>query len=70
MEELSFEEALKRLETIVQKLEKGGFSLDESLKMFEEGITLFKFCNKKLDEAEHKIEKLVEKEGEIITEPL
>lgn len=67
-EEMPFEEALEKLEKIVHNLEEGGFSLEESLGMFEEGISLSKLCYKKLNEAEQKIEKLVEKEGVITTE--
>lgn len=60
---MTFEEAMKRLEEIVERLGGGNLSLEESLKLFEEGIELCKFCNKKLDEASYKVEKLVEKEG-------
>lgn len=60
---MTFEEAMKRLEEIVERLGEGNLSLEESLKVFEEGIELCKFCNKKLDEAGYKVEKLVEKEG-------
>lgn len=67
-DEMSFEEALEKLEKIVHKLEDGGFSLEESLNMFESGVSLSKLCYKKLNEAEQKIEKLVEKEGVITTE--
>jgi len=62
-EEVTFEAAMKRLEGIVETLGGGNLSLDDSLKMFEEGMELCKFCNKKLDEAEYKVEKLMEKEG-------
>lgn len=55
----NFEEALERLEQIVQKLEEGDLSLDESLKLFEEGIEISRFCTKKLSEAEKKVEKLI-----------
>lgn len=55
----SFEDALKRLEQIVQKLEEGGLALEESLKLFEEGIEISRFCTKKLSEAEKKVEKLI-----------
>lgn len=68
MNEMKFEEAMERLEEIVKKLEMGDLPLDESLKMFEEGISLSRFCNKKLNDAEHKISKLIEKNGEIVTE--
>ncbi len=62
-EEVTFEAAMKRLEGIVETLGGGNLSLEDSLKMFEEGMELCKFCNKKLDEAEYKVEKLMEKEG-------
>jgi exodeoxyribonuclease VII small subunit len=51
-----FESALKKLEEIALKLEEGGLSLDESIRQFETGIRLAKFCREKLDEAERKIE--------------
>lgn len=60
MNELKFEKALARLEEIVQKLEQGGSSLDESLALFEEGVKLAKLCNKRLDDAEAKIEVMLE----------
>ena len=69
-EEISFEEALKRLEEIVNSLETGQLSLDESLKKFEEGIRLSRLCNRKLAETKQKVEKLVEKNGVILTEPM
>ena len=67
----NFENALKRLEEIVQKLEGGELSLDESLKLFEEGIELSRLCTKKLTEAEARVEKLIKLgEKEFKTEPL
>lgn len=57
---LKFEEAMARLETIVTELEKGELPLDESLKIFEEGIKLSKTCLKMLDDAERKVEILVQ----------
>jgi exodeoxyribonuclease VII small subunit len=51
-----FEGALNKLEKIVSKLEEGDLPLEESLKLFEEGIRLSRFCNQKLDEAEKKVE--------------
>lgn len=64
MPALKFEDAMARLETIVSELEKGDLPLDESLKIFEEGIRLSKTCLKMLDEAERKVEILVQdKEG-------
>ena len=62
-EEVTFEAAMKRLESIAETLGGGNLSLEDSLKMFEEGTELCKFCNKKLDEAEYKVEKLMEKKG-------
>jgi exodeoxyribonuclease VII small subunit len=67
----SFENTLKRLEEIVQRLESGDLSLDESLKLFEEGIELSRLCTKKLSEAETKVERLIKSgEKEFKTEPL
>ncbi len=54
-----FEDALNKLEKIVAKLEEGDIPLEESLKLFEEGIRLSRFCNQKLDEAEKKVEILL-----------
>ena len=62
-EEITFEDAMKRLEEIVETLGEGNLSLEDSLKRFQEGMELCKICNKKLDEAEYKVEKLMEKEG-------
>ena len=55
---LSFEQALARLEETVRLLESGNAPLDESLSLFEEGIALVKLCNGKLDAAEQKVVKL------------
>ena len=55
IEDMSFEAALARLETIVRMLESGNTALDESLSVFEEGIALVKMCNEKLEAAEQKI---------------
>ena len=55
----TFEAALNRLEQITTELEQGDPSLDKSLKKFDEGIELVKFCNKKLEEARSKIDLLV-----------
>lgn len=63
MEELSFEQALDKLEMIVNKLEKDQLSLDESLKIFEEGIGLYRLCNGKLSQAEKKINMIIEENG-------
>ena len=54
-----FEESIKELEKIVEKLEKGDIGLDESLELFEKGIKLSKVCNKMLDKAEKKVSVLI-----------
>jgi exodeoxyribonuclease VII small subunit len=59
-EALSFEAALKRLEEVVARLEQGEIALEEMLALFEEGVKLSRFCRKKLDEAEKKIEVLLQ----------
>ena len=59
MAQKKFEEAMKRLEEIVQDLEDGELSLEESLKVFEEGMGLVKFCSEKLEEIEQRVTKLV-----------
>lgn len=65
-----FEDALNRLEKVVSKLEDGDISLEESLKLFEEGIKLSRFCNQKLDEAEKRVEILLKgKDGVVKTQP-
>jgi exodeoxyribonuclease VII small subunit len=55
----TFEAALKQLEEIVQRLERGELPLEESLKLYEEGIRLSRVCHAKLEEAEGKIELLM-----------
>jgi exodeoxyribonuclease VII small subunit len=55
----SFEAALKQLEDTVQKLEKGELPLEDSLKLYEEGIRLSRFCHAKLEQAEGRIEQLL-----------
>ena len=59
MTEKKFEEAMERLENIVESLESGDLSLEESLKIFEEGMKLVNFCSKKLEEAEQKVSMLI-----------
>ena len=59
---IKFEEALKRLEKIVEVLEAGDVALEESLSLYEEGIGLFRLCSSKLEEAKKKVE-ILTKEG-------
>jgi exodeoxyribonuclease VII small subunit len=64
MPSLKFEEALGRLEEIVKALEKGDLPLEDSLKIFEEGVRMSKTCLKMLDDAEKKVEILMgDKDG-------
>ena len=67
---MSFEKKLTRLEEIVQKMESGEMSLDDSLKLFEEGVKLSKDCNSELNQAEQKVKKLVgvDAQGEPVLE--
>lgn len=66
----SFEESLKRLETVVDQLEKGELTLEESLKLFEEGVNLTAACKQELDAAEGKVQMLVkQRDGSLKAEP-
>lgn len=70
MAEQTFEEAMKRLEEIVQGLEGGELSLENSLEIFEEGMKLVSFCSNKLEEAEKKVTMLVKgPDGTSIRQP-
>ena len=69
MTEKKFEDAMKELEEIVKRLESGDLPLEESLKIFEEGIALSRYCFKKLEEAEKKISILINDEGGLREEP-
>jgi exodeoxyribonuclease VII small subunit len=55
----NFEDSLKKLESIVAQLEQGDLSLEDSLKLFEEGVSLSAACQKELDAAEGKVQILV-----------
>jgi len=64
MAEMKFEEALQKLEIIVEKLETGDLPLEESLAKYEEGIRLSRICQKKLEVAKKKVELLIkDKDG-------
>jgi exodeoxyribonuclease VII small subunit len=63
-----FEECLQRLEAIVKEMEKGDLSLDQSLKLFEEGVALSGSCRRELEEAEGKIEILTKQNGKLQAE--
>ncbi len=71
LEKKKFEDALEELENVVEQLESGDLSLDNSLATFEKGVRLVKFCNQKLTEVEKKIELLVkERDGKLQLTPL
>ncbi len=70
MAEKKFEDALARLEEIVRELESGDLPLEQSLKMFEEGIKLSRICHKRLEDAERRVEILLkDKAGTIVAQP-
>jgi len=70
MAEIKFEEAIKKLEKIVEDLERGDLSLDEALKKYQEGIEMSRVCNQRLDNAKKKIDVLVKnKKGEFELKP-
>lgn len=64
LENLSFEESLNELDTIVQSLEQGDLDLEESMALFERGLTLSKLSQNKLQAAEQKVKILLDKNGE------
>lgn len=70
-EKLTFDDALQQLETIVQQLESGNLPLEESMKAFEHGVKLGKFCNEKLSGAEKKIQMLTrQSNGETVLQEI
>ena len=70
-EKKKFEEAVGELERVVEQLESGELSLEDSLAAFENGVRLVKLCNQKLTEVERKIELLVkDKDGKLQLKPL
>ncbi len=65
----SFEENLKKFEDILESLEEGELTLEETIRKYEEGSELSKLCTKELESAQKKIEKIIEKDGKIMSEP-
>jgi exodeoxyribonuclease VII small subunit len=63
-----FEECLQRLEVIVKEMEKGDLPLEQSLKLFEEGVALSASCRKELEDAEGKVEILLKQDGKMRAE--
>ncbi len=64
-----FEDSLAELEQLVEKMEQGDITLEESLKSFERGVSLTRTCQKALQEAEQKVQLLLEKNGQQTLEP-
>lgn len=64
-----FEDCLKRLEEIVEQLEKGDIPLEQSLALFEEGMKLSQSCRSELEAAEGKVEILLKQNGKLQAEP-
>ena len=65
---ISFEDSLKKLEDIVEKLESGEISLNESVSLYEKGVELKRYCEKKLKEVELTIKKIKLRDGKVIKE--
>ena len=65
MSELTFEEAQKELEAIVERLERGGASLDEAIVLWERGEELLRFCVTRLETAQGKIEELAKRTEDV-----
>ena len=68
--DINFEKSLEELEGIVEDLESGDLSLENSLKSFEKGIKLARLCQEQLSKAELQVQKLIEENGELKTSPL
>lgn len=68
-DQLSFEEAMEKLETIVMKLENGDVPLETAIELFQEGMRLSQLCGSKLELVERKIELLVETEQGVQRKP-
>lgn len=64
MEKMNYEKSIKKLETIVDKLENGNLSLEEMIKLYEEGTSLAASCAKSLDAAQLKITELTAGKGD------
>ncbi|MBN2012177.1 exodeoxyribonuclease VII small subunit [candidate division KSB1 bacterium] len=62
MPKQKFEAAMQRLEEIVEEMEQGELSLEESLKIFDEGMELSRFCYDKLNQAEQQLKRIVKKD--------
>jgi exodeoxyribonuclease VII small subunit len=66
---IDFEQQLENLEALVESLESGGLSLDDSLKSFEQGIKVARDCQQALKQAEQKVELLMRQGDELVSQP-
>ncbi|MDN7141527.1 exodeoxyribonuclease VII small subunit [Pseudomonas sp. JQ170] len=66
---IDFEQSLADLQTLVERLENGELSLEDSLAAFEQGISLTRDCQSALAQAEQKVQVLLERDGELAAEP-
>ncbi|MBP5427535.1 MAG: exodeoxyribonuclease VII small subunit [Clostridiales bacterium] len=70
MGKFDFEKSMEKLQMVVNELEKGDLTIDESIKMFKQGIELSRLCTQKLDEVEKEVTLLIEGDnGDITEEP-
>lgn len=67
---IDFEKSLAELESLVEQMEQGELSLEDSLKCFERGVRLAQTCQQALQAAEQKVEKLIEKNGQMTIVPM
>jgi exodeoxyribonuclease VII small subunit len=65
----TFEQAMQRLEEIVNKLELGNVPLEETISLFQEGMELINFCNQKLEEVKHKVEIVIRNKNGFTIQP-
>lgn len=67
--ELSFEEAMEKLEAIVQQLESGDVPLEKAIELFQQGMEMAQTCSGKLEQIERKIEMLIDENGTFVRKP-
>lgn len=68
-ESLPFEEAMEKLESVVEQLESGDVPLEKAIQLFEQGMKLSRICGAKLERLEQQVEKLVQENGDWVKKP-
>lgn len=63
--DLTFEQAMEKLEEVVERLEQGDVALEEAITMFQQGMTLSKVCHEKLTKVEKQMDQILHEDGEI-----